>query len=60
MQKGSLNQKVIIREQAKNEFRHKIKPGTYSSKHKFFLNDIGLIHRRQPNDTVARAQDPNL
>jgi hypothetical protein len=40
----------ILRERAKDTFCTKQKPGNYSSRREFFLDDKGVIYRRQPHD----------
>jgi len=50
MSGGTLSQESVLREQAKEKFGAKIKPGNYSTKCEFFRDDIGLVYWRQPND----------
>jgi hypothetical protein len=47
---GTLGQESVLREQAKDKFCAKIKPGKYFSKCEIFRDDVGLVYRRQPND----------
>jgi len=41
MSGGTLSQESVLREQAKDKFCAKIKPGNYSSKCEFFRDDVG-------------------
>jgi len=50
MSGGTLSQESVLREQAKDKFCAKIKPGNYPSKCEFFRDDVGLVYRRQPSD----------
>ena len=50
MHEDSLDRERILIEQQKDEFCTKQEPGTYSSKRKFFLDEDGVIYRRQPGD----------
>jgi len=45
----SLDKECILCEQ-KDEFCTKQEPGTYSSKSEFFLDEDGVMYRRQPGD----------
>jgi hypothetical protein len=57
---GTLSQESVFREQAKDKFCAKIKPGNYSSKCEFFRDDVGLVYRRQPNDKHQLLVPQNL
>ena len=41
---------IILRDQAKETSCTKRKPGNYSSRREFFLDDKGVMYRRQPHD----------
>jgi len=50
MSGGTLSQESVLREQDKDKFCAKIKPGNYSISSEFFRDDVGLVYRRQRND----------
>ena len=49
MNERSLNREAILQGQASDEFCQN-RPGTYSGKREFFLDEDGLIYRRQTHD----------
>jgi len=50
MNEGSLTRVAILQEQAIDGFCQKQRPGTYSSKYEFFLDEDVLMYRRQTYD----------
>jgi len=50
MHEDSLDKERILCEQQKDEFCTKQELGTYSSKRQFFLDEEGVMYRRQPGD----------
>jgi len=50
MQEDSLDKERILSEQRKDEFCTKQESGTYFSKREFFLDEDGVMYRRQPGD----------
>jgi hypothetical protein len=50
MNEGSLTREEILQEQTSDEFCQKQRPGTYSGKCEFFLDEKGLVYRRQAHD----------
>jgi len=60
MHEDSLDKERILCEQQKDEFCTKQELGTYSSKRQFFLDEDGVMYRRQPGDrhqiVVPRSQ----
>jgi len=50
MHEDNLDKESIICEQQKDEFCTKHESGTYFSKRKFFLDEDGVMYRRQPGD----------
>ena len=47
---NKLKPEEVLEEQRKDRFCKELKPGSYSSRLKFFYDDEGLIYRRQRND----------
>jgi len=47
VQGGTLDKEDVLREQAKDAFCLKQKPGTYESKKEFFLDDDGVLYRQR-------------
>jgi hypothetical protein len=49
LRQSSLNRENILEEQGKDAFCVKQSPGTYSSRSEFFLDESGILYRRQSN-----------
>ena len=49
MHEDILDRNNILREQAKDTFCTKQKPGYYSSRREYFIDDKGVMYRRQPH-----------
>jgi hypothetical protein len=47
---GTISQESVLREQAKDKFCAKIKLENYTIKCQSFIDDVGLVYRRQPNN----------
>jgi hypothetical protein len=50
MNEGSLTREAILQEQTSDEFCQKQRPGTYSGKCEFFLDNDSFMYRRQTYD----------
>jgi hypothetical protein len=55
-----LDRNNILREQAKDDFCVKQKPGIYSSRREFFLDDKGVMYRRQIGNKHQLVVPKNL
>jgi hypothetical protein len=55
-----LDRDNILREQAKDAFCVKQKPGIYSNRREFFLDDEGVMYRRQTGNKHQLVVPKNL